>query len=181
MRRASFRVLPSHFNILNVIADIHVCPVNCQPGVMGKGVAKTFADEFQGLRARHARLCQDRLLRPGRPSLLYGLTRDRWEDSRISTPMMDLVAGTYNVVLFPTKDRWQEPSEIQWIWNGLGALLDILLRNDNSNPCHIVYPSLGCGLGGLNFGDVMPVMKAWAGCLSEQFEITVIEPRKEKP
>ena len=26
MRRASFRVLPSHFNILNVIADIHVVP-----------------------------------------------------------------------------------------------------------------------------------------------------------
>jgi hypothetical protein len=169
-----------HRDILGVRADIHVCPVNCQPGVMGAGLAKRFAQEFQGLRAKHAELCSRRLLRPGKPALLYRLHRGRWDEGYDRPLGFDHRDDQYNVILFPTKDLWREPSEIRWIWQGLGALLDILSIRDHIAPCHIVFPSLGCGLGGLHFGDVMPVLKTWAGCMCEQFEITVIEP-KEKP
>lgn len=183
MKRATFRVLPYHFNILNVRADVHVCPVNCQPGVMGKGLAKTFADEFQGLRLRHERLCRERLLRPGKPSLLHGVMRSRISD--FDKPITwDEKPARYNVLLFPTKDEWREPGRIEWIWQGLGDVLAIMSRCDltfpnsvNGSTFHIVFPALGCGLGGLCFGDVRQIIKTWATCLDERFEITLIEPR----
>src|SRR5690242_6328930 len=90
-------------DILNYKADALVCPVNCKPGVMGKGLAKAFAAEFPGLRLRHRQLCISGDLRIGKPYMVTGLVR-------AETCLADNAVTRDNVIFFPTKDDWRQPS-----------------------------------------------------------------------
>ncbi|MGL6339212.1 MAG: macro domain-containing protein, partial [Waterburya sp.] len=56
---------------------------------------------------------------------------------------------------FPTKDDWRQPSQLAWIREGLLALESAILAYDIAE---IAMPALGCGLGGLKWDDVIPVI-----------------------
>ena len=63
--------------------------------------------------------------------------------------------GSRWFLLFPTKNHWRENSLFKGIERGLQYLLDNYKKLDIKS---IAMPSLGCGLGGLDWKDVGPLM-----------------------
>lgn len=146
--------------------DVILCPVNCVPGVMGKGLALEFAKRFPGIKEHHAILARNRLF-PGQPVLWPSVT-----------PM---------VVFFPTKRHWKDRSNMEDLWVGLGSLHSILTYSEElktlagANPeglCYVGVPALGCGLGGLDWGDVGPILHVWGRSLPDCFHVNLYPPRK---
>lgn len=121
-------------DIFDSKADALVCPVNCK-GVMGKGLALEFKLRFWDCSDVYESACRTRSLRPG-----------------------TLAAISYTpqkIIFFPTKDDWRKPSQLQYIVDGL----DFFVRHyEKWNIRSIAFPKLGCGLGGLDWNDVKPLM-----------------------
>lgn len=123
-------------------ADVLVCPVNCVPGVMGAGLAKEFARRWPGLRRRHATLARDGRLSVGLAPIVGEVGRD--------------------FCLFPTKRDWRMASRLDDVALGLDGLR-IELANHRAMPRRrplnsIALPALGCGLGGLAWAAVRPLI-----------------------
>ena len=129
-------------SILDSDADVLVCPVNCVPGVMGAGLALAFARRWPALRRRHA-----------------GLARD----GRLTVGFAPIVgeAGR-RFCLFPTKRHWRLPSRIDDVALGLDGLrveVEGHRAIRHARPlASIAIPALGCGLGGLDWAKVRPLI-----------------------
>lgn len=145
-------------NLLESDCEVLVNPVNCV-GVMGKGLALQFKEEFgEAITHEYKVACSKGTLRPGRPQFLrvYGT------NTRSGTK-------TYGVINFPTKLHWRDPSRIEWIEQGLISLAAFIrTRNIGS----IAVPRLGCGLGGLNWAHVRPLIEKHLGNLV----VTTVDP-----
>lgn len=78
--------------------------------------------------------------------------------------------------MFPTKDHWQDKSQIQWIKEGLAFLRDHYkvwgLRS-------IAMPQIGCGLGGLNWTQVKPMIEQFLE--SEELDVEVYVMNRHHP
>lgn len=59
------------------------------------------------------------------------------------------------VINFPTKDHWRAPSELDFIASGLEDLRATITKLGIRS---IGVPQLGCGLGGLDWADVEPLV-----------------------
>ncbi len=112
-----------------------VNPINCV-GVMGGGLALEFKRRYPDLFRSYAERCGDHQVHPGEP-YLYRDMGGRW------------------ILNFPTKNHWQEPSEMWMIVAGLGRVLRYW---DCWYLTGIAFPALGCGLGGLDPEVVIPIM-----------------------
>jgi O-acetyl-ADP-ribose deacetylase (regulator of RNase III) len=117
-------------------ADILVCPVNCV-GTMGKGLALQFKERFPELDAKY-----QAVLRSG--------------DLYINHPCV-VRANGQRVCLFPTKWHWREPSRIEWVVRGMNQFWWGYV-SDADMDLTVAMPKLGCGLGGLTWGDVKAVL-----------------------
>lgn len=163
-----FRVVQG--DILLDPADILVCPVNCQPGVLGAGLAKRFAEAFPHLKGQHRAFCAEGSLRLGRPTLC------------LSTQTHDgttLAQGVRFVCQFPTKGHWRDPSRYEYVSEGLERLGLTLLEFDRDEKrIDIAMPALGCGLGGLNFDVVGPMIRFWSHMLPRRFRVTLYRPHE---
>lgn len=149
---------------------IMVIPVNCVPGVMGKGLAKQFADEFVNARAQHKMLCGIGKLEIGHPVVAYWLRRER---------TLGLNERYMPTVYFPTKDHWRNKSRIEWIKDGLESLA--LEMEEGVPSCWkdvsaIIMPALGCGEGGLKYSDVYPLIADFAYSLPEPYHVRLYRP-----
>jgi hypothetical protein len=133
--------MPPGSDIFASDADVIAIPVNCVPGVMGAGLAKVAALKFPYLREIHSSVCRHGNLRPGR-CLFIDIQND-------GDPMFALMA---------TKDHWKNPSRIEWIDRSMHELAQTYL--DWKASCAV--PALGCGLGGLSWSDVRPVIESRA-------------------
>jgi O-acetyl-ADP-ribose deacetylase (regulator of RNase III) len=81
------------------------------------------------------------------------------------------------IVNFPTKRHWRNKSRIEDIESGLVALTaEVRGRGIKS----IAIPPLGCGLGGLNWSDVRPLIERAFATLPE-VRTLVFEPNDEGP
>ncbi len=123
-------------DIFEIQADAIVNPVNCQ-GVMGKGIALEMKKRYPLSYQAYRTACECGRLRPG--VLLYVAGRG---DER-------------SVIHFPTKDHWRQPSRIEWIQAGIE---DLKRHYEAWDLQSIAMPQLGCGLGGLNWDDVRPLI-----------------------
>ena len=130
-----------------------VNPVNCV-AVMGRGLALQFRQRYPDAFAAWREACARGQVRPGRMFLFdTGAGRPRW------------------IVHFPTKRHWRNPSAIGDIDAGLRDLAAAIPRHGIAS---LAIPPLGCGLGGLDWRDVRPLVEArlaGAAC-----DITVLEP-----
>jgi O-acetyl-ADP-ribose deacetylase (regulator of RNase III) len=59
------------------------------------------------------------------------------------------------MICFPTKQHWKDSSNLPDIELGLIALRKAILENDFDG---VAVPALGCGLGGLDWEDVRPLI-----------------------
>ena len=130
-------------DILKADAEALVNTVNCV-GVMGRGIALQFRKAFPENFKAYKSACDKKTLHPG-CMLVYDLSR--FENPRY-------------VINFPTKRHWKGKSKIEDIESGLKALVEEV---NQYNIRSIAIPPLGCGLGGLKWEQVKPmIQKAFA-------------------
>ncbi len=128
-------------------AQTLVNTVNCV-GVMGKGLAKEFRSRDQAMFAAYRKVCDKRLLSPGKLWL--------WKNA------------TYWTLNFPTKVHWRNPSKLEWIEAGLRKFVQ---SYEEMGIREISFPRLGCGNGDLDWNDVRPLMERYLGPLPIQIYI----------
>lgn len=123
-------------DILEADAEALVNTVNCV-GVMGRGIALQFQKTFPDMVRSYQAACKRGELQPGRVHV-YNLNR---------------MQNPHYVINFPTKKHWRAKSRIEDIEAGLRELAEEVRRRGIRS---IAVPPLGCGLGGLDWADVLP-------------------------
>jgi O-acetyl-ADP-ribose deacetylase (regulator of RNase III) len=126
-------------DILQTTAEALVNPVNCV-GVMGAGLALQVKRAFPGNFTAYAEACARGDVRLGRVFL-----HDRGPDQ----------PGPRYIVNFPTKAHWQDQSRCPAIRAGLADLVNVVAQKGITS---IAVPKLGCGLGGLRWEEVQPLV-----------------------
>ena len=123
-------------NLLTADAQALVNTVNTQ-GVMGKGIALQFKKAWPDMYKAYQKACKRGEIRIGQMYV--------YETPSMLNPRF--------IINFPTKTDWRKPSKLDYIDQGLQALVDeIKARGIES----IAIPPLGCGLGGLPWEQVLP-------------------------
>lgn len=140
-------------SIFDSTAQALVNPVNCV-GVMGAGLALQFRQRFPGHFRAYGDLCSDGRLVPG-------------------SPVLTRAEGEPPIILFPTKNHWREQSHLCDIEAGLLFLETALPR---WHILSVAIPALGCGLGGLNWSDVQPLIARLKERLKGQVDVEIWEP-----
>lgn len=126
-------------DLLKADVEALVNTVNCE-GVMGKGLALQFKRAFPENFKAYEMACRDGVVRPGKMFIFEtGLARN-----------------PRYIINFPTKRRWRDKSRMEDIKAGLEALVEDLLRLKVSS---VAIPPLGCGLGGLDWAQVRPLIE----------------------
>lgn len=128
-------------DLLTSPAQALVNPVNTT-GVMGRGLALAFAQRYPGLLPAYRTACHRGQLAIGRPWIFR--------------------TGSVVIVNFPTKRHWRDPSRLADIEAGLRAF-GPLARS--ARLTSVAFPALGCGLGGLPWDRVRPLMARYLGPL----------------
>lgn len=120
-------------------ADVLVNPCNTV-GAMGRGLALEFTRKFPYMLKEYQKAC-----RIGQCDIgvlhIYKAPLSKW---------------TKYVVNFPTKKHWKNPSEMEYITEGLSALTDFV---EDFGIKSIAIPAIGCGLGGLDWNKVGPMVE----------------------
>jgi O-acetyl-ADP-ribose deacetylase (regulator of RNase III) len=124
-------------------AQVLTNTVNCV-GVMGKGVALEFKNRYPQMFGDYKSKCDEGKVKPGQPYL--------WEDE--STQVLN----------FPTKRHWRDSSLLQDIEDGLKHLAS---SYEQMGIQSIAMPALGCGLGGLKWSEVQPLIVKHLGALPD--------------
>lgn len=126
-------------DILKADAEALVNTVNCV-GVMGRGIALQFKKAFPENFKAYEAACKSHQVQPGK-MFVYDL-------NRLYNPRF--------IINFPTKRHWKGNSRIEDIKSGLVDLINIVKKQQISS---IAIPPLGCGLGGLNWLEVRPLIE----------------------
>jgi O-acetyl-ADP-ribose deacetylase (regulator of RNase III) len=145
-------------NLLDAKADALVNTVNTV-GVMGKGIALMFKEAFPENLKAYVAACKKKQIDIGR---MFVTERQDW------------VSGPKWIVNFPTKKHWRNPSKIEWIKAGLVDLKRFIIEN---NVRSIALPPLGTGNGGLQWGDVRPLIEEALSDISNM-DVIVYVPTK---
>lgn len=126
-------------NLLKAPVEALVNTVNCV-GYMGKGIALQFKQAFPDNFKTYEAACHAGDVVPGR-MLVHdngGLVNPRY------------------IINFPTKRHWKGKSRLEDIESGLNALVADVQRLGIRS---IAVPPLGCGLGGLQWQVVRPMIE----------------------
>jgi O-acetyl-ADP-ribose deacetylase (regulator of RNase III) len=133
-----------------------VSPVNCV-GKMGKGLALEFRRRFPKMFLDYKRACDSGRLKPG---LMHV-----WSDDKVQ------------VINFPTKDHYRDPSRLSYITSGLDDLIRVV---EERNIRSLALPALGCGLGGLNWYHVRDEIVRCHDNHWKSLRVLVYEPTKQR-
>jgi O-acetyl-ADP-ribose deacetylase (regulator of RNase III) len=125
-----------HGNLLDAEVDALVNPINTD-GVMGKGLALQIKKAFPDVFSSYQRACKASEVVLGKMHVV----------SRPSSPRF--------VINFPTKKSWRQPSKLEYVEDGLR---DLVRAVPQLGIRSIAVPPLGCGLGGLDWTDVEPLI-----------------------
>lgn len=139
-------------NIFDSPAQVITNTVNCV-GVMGKGIALEYKVRFPAMFSDYKDRCKSGRLLIGEPYI--------WEDDRVQ------------ILNFPTKRHWRDRSRLEDIKAGLKYLAN---NYQNMGIFTLALAPLGCGNGGLNWKDVLPLMEHYLGGIPD-LEVFAYRPR----
>jgi O-acetyl-ADP-ribose deacetylase (regulator of RNase III) len=147
----------THGDILKLDTEALVNTVNCM-GVMGRGIALQFRRAFEDNYEAYRKAAKAKEIRPGRMFVFERATLDqpRW------------------IINFPTKRHWKGKSRIEDIQSGLVDLVRVIREKEIRS---IAIPPLGCGLGGLNWTEVRPLIESAIASIPD-VEAYLFEPGK---
>ena len=145
-------------NLLETDAEALVNTVNCV-GYMGTGIALQFKKAFPDNFKAYERACRTNRIRPGKVFVF---------------PTGSLVNPKY-IANFPTKRDWRAKSQIEDIRIGLWSLVEEIRTLGISS---VALPPLWCGLGGLNWKDVKPLIEQAFAALPN-IRVMLFEPLRE--
>jgi O-acetyl-ADP-ribose deacetylase (regulator of RNase III) len=144
-------------DILKHEADALVNTVNCV-GVMGRGIALQFRRAFEDNYEAYRKAAKRNEVCPGQMFL--------FERSALEPPRW--------IVNFPTKRHWKGKSRIEDIEAGLVDLVRVI---QDKGIKSIAIPPLGCGLGGLDWAVVRPMIEKALSVIPE-LDAYLFEPGK---
>ena len=127
-------------NLLQASVEALVNTVNTA-GVMGKGIALQFKQAFPGNFAAYEKAAKRGEIQPGRMFV--------HETGQMGNPRY--------IINFPTKRHWRGKARLDDIEAGLQDLVRVIREKGIRS---IAIPPLGCGFGGLDWGDVRPLIVA---------------------
>ena len=143
-------------NILNEKAEALVNTVNTV-GFMGKGIALQFKQAYPENFAEYSKACRANKVKLGQMFV--------FDTGNMFNPKY--------IINFPTKKHWRGKSKLEDLKSGLKALLnEVKILNIKS----IAIPPLGCGLGGLDWKDVRPLIENAFADL-KNVEVHLFEPK----
>jgi O-acetyl-ADP-ribose deacetylase (regulator of RNase III) len=126
-------------NILEADVEALVNTVNTV-GIMGKGIALQFKRAYPEMFRAYEAECKAKRIKLGKMHV--------YDRGSMFNPRY--------IINFPTKQHWKGKSTITNIESGLDALVgELLARNIKS----VAIPPLGCGLGGLDWNEVRPLIE----------------------
>lgn len=138
-------------------------------GVMGKGLASRAKYQFPDVYVAYQDACKPpkKLLQMGRP---YLYKRETSLDEDLADEPETLPNPNSNkwFLLFPTKEHWKQHSDPEGIEEGLRWIVENYKKEGIQS---IALPALGCGLGGLDWKDVGPMMCKYLSKLDIQVAI----------
>lgn len=126
-------------NLLESEAEALVNTVNCV-GVMGKGIALQFKQAFPGNFKEYEKACKNNLVVPGK---------------MFTVPTGSMFNPQY-IINFPTKRHWKGKSKLEDIKSGLTDFVETIREYGIKS---VAIPPLGCGNGGLEWGQVQPLIE----------------------
>lgn len=127
-------------NLLESNAEALVNTVNTV-GVMGKGIALQFKNQFPNNYKIYAKACKNGEFNIGQ---------------LLITEEESLLNGKKIIINFPTKTDWRKPSEYSYIEQGIIELVKVIEEKKISS---IAIPPLGAGHGGLDWEKVKRMMQ----------------------
>lgn len=147
--------------------------VNCV-GVMGKGLASRTRYQFPDAYVQYQDLCRQKKLKMGKPHLYK---REKSFDEQLADESFGLSNSNSQtwVLLFPTKNHWKDRSDIKGIEDGLQWIKDSYKKEGIES---LAVPSLGCGLGKLEWRDVGPLLCKYLSTLNIRIKIYLPAERK---
>ncbi len=127
--------------------------VNLQ-GIMGKGLASRAKYQFPDVYVTYQDACRKRRLTEKKP---YLYKREKLMDEELAdlTSPLQTPNSAKWFLLFATKRKWRENSRMEDIEAGMNWVRDNYKKEGIRS---LALPALGCGLGGLEWADVGPVM-----------------------
>ncbi len=125
-------------NILDAACHAIVNPVNCV-GVAGKGLALQIKNKYPNWFRFYREACLSKEYAPG----ILHVYETREPDIKY-------------IIDFPTKKHWKNPSELDWIYQGLLEFNTVLALYPEIKS--IAMPPIGCGNGGLSWNLVKPLI-----------------------
>lgn len=126
-------IIEVHEDIFDSPAQTLINPVNIV-GTMGKGLAEQFKKRVPGLHSRYRTFCRNGQFG------INQLWRYRWPDT------------DKQVICFPTKMHWSQPSRKSWIEANLRRLAEL---GEHYQIQSLAIPAVGCGEGGLDYENVV--------------------------
>jgi O-acetyl-ADP-ribose deacetylase (regulator of RNase III) len=145
-------------NILKADTEALVSTVNCV-GIAGRGISLQFKKAFPENSRAYEGACRRGELQPG--SVLI------FETGQITNPRY--------IINFPTKRHWKGKSRLEDIKSGLISLADEIRKYEIHS---IAIPPLGCGLGGLDWKVVRPLIEEALSGL-QGVKILLFEPTEK--
>lgn len=134
-------------NLLESNAEALVNTVNTV-GVMGKGIALQFKNQFPNNYKLYANACKLKEVQVGKLFV---------------TEEISLLGGKKIIINFPTKTEWRKPSEYSYIEMGLQDLVKVIQSKGIKS---IAIPALGAGNGGLDWNKVKELMEFYLSTIN---------------
>jgi O-acetyl-ADP-ribose deacetylase (regulator of RNase III) len=127
--------------------------VNLQ-GIMGKGLASRAKYQFPDVYVYYQDACRSKRLTVTKPCIYKREASLDEELADLTTPLKTPNAVKW-FMLFATKRKWRDNSRPEDIEEGL-----VWIKNhfQAEGVRSLALPALGCGLGGLDWADIGPIM-----------------------
>lgn len=145
-------------NLLTAPVEALVNTVNTV-GVMGKGIALQFRERFPQNYIAYKNACKS----------------DQMVIGKMFVFREEMLDGEKLIINFPTKKHWRQPSQYNYVEQGLKDLVSVIRHYQIKS---LALPPLGCGNGGLDWEIVKQMIIDHLGQLTD-VRISVYEPNAQ--